>query len=69
MATMVRKQESREDRDSPVLFVRGVSSGLKRKLRAAAALAGYRGLPAYVIQVLETHVSELERKGVLPKGK
>ena len=36
---------------------------------AAAALAGYRGIPDYVIDVLTKHTEELERKGSLPKSK
>lgn len=53
--------------DSTVLFIRGAPVLLARKLRAAAALAGYRGVPDYVIEVLSRHVGELESRGVLPK--
>jgi hypothetical protein len=42
---------------------------LARKLRAAAALAGHRGIPDYVIEVLTKHTEELERKGLLPKSR
>ena len=51
-----------------MLYVRGVPPTLARKVRAAAALKG-EGLPGYVIEVLQAHVTDLERKGVLPKGK
>lgn len=54
--------------DSTVLYVRGTPRDLARKLRAAAALAG-KGLPGYVLEVLQGHVTELERKGLLPKSK
>jgi hypothetical protein len=66
---------SHTDRDNPhandssVLYIRDVPPHLKRRLRAAAALAGYRGLPSYVIEVLQKHVEELEKKGALPKSK
>jgi len=66
---MARSQKPSEDSASSVLFVRGMSPALKRKLRVAAAMAGHRGLPTYVIEVLEAHVAALERKGVLPKPK
>jgi hypothetical protein len=66
---MAQSQKPSADSDFSVLFVRGVSPPLKRKLRVAAAMAGHRGLPTYVIEVLEAHVADLERKGVLPKSK
>ncbi len=66
---MGRSPKPLDDADSPVLFVRGVSPALKRKIRAAAALAGYRAVPTYVIEVLEAHVADLERKGLLPTPK
>ena len=55
--------------DTTVLYIRDAPIALARKLRAAAALAGYRGIPDYVIEVLEKHTEELERKGSLPKSK
>lgn len=66
---MIRRQKPAEDSDPSVLFVRGVSFSLKQKLRVAAVMAGHRGLPTYVIQVLEAHIAELERKGTLPSLK
>ena len=55
--------------DKTVLYIRDAPIALARKLRAAAALAGYRGIPDYVIDVLTKHTEELERKGSLPKSK
>ncbi len=55
--------------DTTVLYIRDAPIALARKLRAAAALAGYRGIPDYVIDVLTKHTEELERKGALPKSK
>jgi hypothetical protein len=52
-----------------VLYIRDTPGSLARKLRAAAALAGYRGIPDYVIEILTKHTEELERKGLLPKQK
>lgn len=57
-----------KEADLTVLYVRGTPRDLARKLRAAAALAG-KGLPGYVLEVLQDHVTELERKGLLPKAK
>lgn len=51
-----------------VLYVRGIPTELAKKLKAAAALEG-QSLQAYLVHVLHTHVSELERKGKLPKTK
>jgi hypothetical protein len=61
---------ARTDREAEntVLYVRGAPRDLARKLRAAAALAG-KGLPGYILTVLQEHVTELERKGLLPKSK
>jgi hypothetical protein len=59
---------TKTDDIGPPLFVRGVPPELTRKLRAAAALSGKR-FPAYIIEVLQAHVTDLERKGGLPKPK
>ncbi len=65
---MPRPKKKQEPPDATVLFIRGTPQSLARKLRAAAALEG-KGLPTYLIEVLQAHVTELERQGVLPKGK
>lgn len=52
--------------EKTVLYIRDAPVSLARKLRAAAALAGYRGIPDYVIKVLTNHTEELERTGALP---
>jgi predicted HicB family RNase H-like nuclease len=49
-------------------YIRGIPADLANKLKAAAALEG-SSLTQYLIQILHTHVAELERKGHLPKGK
>ena len=65
---MGRPKQTDDPNDTTVLFVRGIPIGLSRKVRAAAALAGI-GVPGYVIELLEKHVEELERKGMLQKGR
>ena len=54
--------------DSTILYLRGTPRDVARKLKAAAALQG-KSLTEYVQDLLESHVEELERKGMLPKGK
>lgn len=56
-------------KDTTVLYLREFPVDLSRKLRAAAALSGSRGMRTYLIEILQAHVAELEKKGLLPKGK
>lgn len=58
----------RPDDDVAVLFVRGMPRDLLAKLKAAAALQ-QKTLGEYIQEMCEGHVQELERKGILPKGK
>ena len=60
--------EAERGHDNTILYLRGTPRELARKLKAAAALQG-KSLTAYVQQVLDSHVEELEKKGLLPKGK
>lgn len=53
---------------SKILYLRGVPTNLTQKLKASAALRG-TSLQEYVVEVLQAHVTELERKGQLPKSK
>jgi predicted HicB family RNase H-like nuclease len=53
---------------SKVLYIRAVPADLSKRLKAAAALQG-TSLQEYVVEVLQAHVTDLERKGLLPKGK
>ncbi len=50
------------------MYLRGTSREVARKLKAAAALEG-KSLTAYIQELLDAHVEELERKGLVPKGK
>ena len=58
----------RSDEDVAVLFVRGMPRDLIAKLKAAAALR-QKTLGEYLQEMFLDHVQELERKGILPKGK
>lgn len=54
--------------NSAVLYVRDAPRELAQKLKAAAALQG-KSLQSYLLEMLQNHVTELEKKGLLPKGK
>jgi len=56
------------ERDETILYLRGTPREVARKLKAAAALQG-QSLTDYIQQLFEGHVEELEKKGLLPKGK
>jgi predicted HicB family RNase H-like nuclease len=58
----------KQEKDSAVLYIRQAPRELAQKLKAAAALQG-KSLQSYLLEMLQNHVSELERKGMLPKGK
>lgn len=51
-----------------VLNLRDMPKDLIAKIKAAAALE-HASLKEYVTRILDQHVSELEKKGLLPKGK
>ena len=51
-----------------VLFIRGVPRTMQAKLQAMAAL-NQQSLAQYVTDLIEKRLEELERKGMLPKGK
>jgi hypothetical protein len=67
MIAAMSKQPKPDD-DAAVLFVRGVPRDLLAKLKGAAALQR-KTLGEYIQEMCEAHVQELERKGILPKGK
>jgi predicted DNA-binding protein len=58
----------RSDDDAAVLFVRGMPRDLLAKLKATAALRQMT-LGDYIKELCEAHVQEMEKKGILPKGK
>jgi hypothetical protein len=51
-----------------VLNLREMPKDLIAKVKAAAALE-HAPLKEYVTRILNHHVTELEKKGLLPKGK
>ena len=52
-----------------VLYLRNVCGDIVNKLKAAAALSGGQSIQKYVLQLLLEHVTELERKGQLPRSR
>jgi len=57
-----------EAENSTVLFVREVPERLTRRVKALAALEG-KSMRVYLLELLEAHVSDMEKRGLLPKGK
>ena len=49
-------------------IVRDVPQEIMRKARVAAAVQG-RSVKAILIELMEGYLQELEKKGILPKGK
>ncbi len=56
-----------DESDTTVLYLRGTPKEVARKLKAVAALQG-KSLTDYVKDLLQEHVTELEKKGQLPGG-
>ena len=67
MSTLGSMKPDRKE-ETMVLNLRGVPKDLIAKLKAVAAL-DHASLKDYVATVLQHHVDELEKKGLLPKGK
>ncbi len=65
---MPKPKETKEGDQRAVLFIRGMPRDVLAKMKAAAAL-NHQTLGEYVLELFESHVKELERKGLLPKGK
>ena len=62
-----------QKKDKPVdtqgtWIVRDVPRDLMRRARAAAALQG-KSVKGILIELMEGYVQDLERKGLMPKGK
>jgi len=62
---MARGEEKKE---GGMVYVRDVPPDVQRKLKAAAALQG-KTLQQYLLELYQAHVADLERKGIVPKGK
>ena len=67
-ATLRGMKKKEEDKEFTVLFLRETPRALSRKIKAAAALEG-KSMRVYVLDLLQDRVTELEKKGQLPKGK
>jgi hypothetical protein len=66
---MVWKKVQKESSEKPGTWIfRDIPRDLMRRTKAAAAIQGkpIRGL---VIELVQGHLDELERKNILPKGK
>jgi predicted HicB family RNase H-like nuclease len=61
-------KSSRSEDAAAVLFVRGMPRDLLAKLKAAAALQ-QKSLGDYIKEMCQEHVQEMEKNGLLPKGK
>lgn len=69
LAAMPKTNRTENEKDdTSVLFVRGVPRTMQAKLKAMAAL-NQQSLAQYVTDLFGKHLEELERKGMLPKGK
>jgi len=54
--------------ETAVLNLRDIPKDLIAKLKAVAAL-DHASLKDYVTKILQHHITDLEKKGLLPKGK
>jgi uncharacterized protein (DUF1778 family) len=57
-----------EKKEGGMVTVREVPPDVQRKLKAAAALQG-KTLQQYLLDLYQAHVTDLERRGIVPKGK
>ncbi len=65
---MARQLRGEEKDDTTVMFIRGMPRDMVARLKAAAAL-NQQTLGDYLRVLFTDHLQELERKGILPKGK
>ena len=61
--------KEKEQADGPGSWIfKEIPRDLMWRAKAAASLQG-KSVKALVIELIEAHLQELERKGILPKGK
>ena len=61
--------KEKDQADSPGSWIfKEIPRDLMWRAKAAASLRG-KSVKALVIELIEAHLQELERKGILPKGK
>jgi hypothetical protein len=65
---MPKQLRNEEKDDTTVLFIRGMPREMVARLKAAAAL-NQQTLGDYLRGLFQAHLQELERKGLLPKGR
>lgn len=68
IVTLIRMAKHMERSEEPGTWIfRDIPRDLMRRAKAAAALQGkpVRGL---IIELIEGHLKDLERRGILPKG-
>jgi predicted DNA-binding protein len=65
---MPKQSRDEEKDDTTVLFIRGMPREMVARLKAAAAL-NQQTLGDYLRELFRDHLQDLEKKGLLPKGK
>jgi predicted DNA-binding protein len=65
---MPKQSRDEETDDTTVLFMRGMPREMVARLKAAAALNQHT-LGMYLRELFKAHLQDLEKKGLLPKGK
>jgi predicted DNA-binding protein len=65
---MPKQSRDEETDDTTVLFMRGMPREMVARLKAAAALDQHT-LGMYLRELFKDHLQDLEKKGLLPKGK
>jgi predicted DNA-binding protein len=65
---MPKQSRDEETDDTTVLFMRGMPREMVARLKAAAALNQHT-LGMYLRELFKDHLQDLEKKGLLPKGK
>jgi len=66
---MPKGKYSKEPHDEPGTWIfRDVPRNLMRRAKAAAAIQG-TSVRQLTIDLMEEHLKELDRKGILPKGR
>ena len=61
------KGKEQEDKGGSWIF-RDIPRDLMKRIKIAAAIEG-KSIKALLIESVETRLQEMERKGILPKGK
>ena len=68
LSYMVMAKAKDQTEEPGTWIIREVPRDLMRRAKAAAAFEG-KSIKALMIELMESHLQELERKGVMPKEK